>query len=285
MDYIFSLSSKSGHIICPNCKKKTLKPYINNATGLNAGDKYGRCERINSCTYDLRPKKDKNESWQKTEIKPIEVKPIEFIDSEIVQKTFNNFKENVFFMYLVKIFGRDKAFELQSTYNIGTARNGGTIFWQQDVNGLFRTGKVFYYQKNGRRNKYFGSWFIHTKIRADFNFQQCFFGLHLTNENKAVALCESEKTAIMMSVYEPDYIWVASGGSEMINLNRLVELKRLDIVCPDNLQTEKWLQKTKLFQNRKMDYTVDAAVNSGQLDAGSDILDLYLLKNQIMETK
>ncbi len=32
--------------------------------------------------------------------------------------------------------------------------------------------------------------------------------------NKMVALVESEKTAIIASVYFPDFIWIATGGSD-----------------------------------------------------------------------
>lgn len=180
-------------------------------------------------------------------------------------------------MYLVKLFGRETAYELQSLYNIGTAKKGGTIFWQQDLAGNFRTGKVMYYNENGKRDKTRFSSFVHKKIRDDFNFQQCFFGLHLADGSKPVALCESEKTAVLMSVFEPDFTWLATGGSEMINVTRLIELKRLDKVFADNGQFEKWAQKTRTF-NRQMDVTVDQAVERGELEPGVDILDLYLLK-------
>ena len=71
------------------------------------------------------------------------------MDKEIVEATFNQYKTNVFFMYLVKTFGVDVAYQLRDDYNIGTAKGGGTIFWQQDNKDRFRTGKVMYYNSNG----------------------------------------------------------------------------------------------------------------------------------------
>ena len=50
------------------------------------------------------------------------------MDKEIVESTFNQYKTNVFFMYLVKTFGVDVAYQLRDDYNIGTAKGGGTIF-------------------------------------------------------------------------------------------------------------------------------------------------------------
>jgi hypothetical protein len=200
---------------------------------------------------------------------------LDFVSKDLMQATFNEFKSNVFFMYLVKMFGIEKAYQLQEAYNIGTAKGGGTIFWQEDRKGNVRTGKVMYYHPNGKRIKERNSWFVHKKIKDDFNYRQCFFGLHLTTPDKPVALCESEKTAIIMSVFEPEYTWIASGGSEMLNDERLFELPRLDKVFADNGQFEKWERKTRAFEP-EMDISVDEAVNNGILKEGDDILDLYL---------
>ena len=279
MNYKYKLETGSKHIICPSCGKKTFKCYVNSDTGERVNpDKYGRCERISSCCYHEKPKtKEKPDIWKPITRKVVIQKDIEFINKSIVEATFSDFRSNVFFMYIVKTFGREMAFDLQAKYNIGTAKNGGTIFWQQDNELKFRTGKVMYYQPNGKRDKSRMSWFVHSKIRPDFNYRQCLFGLHLVDGTKPVALCESEKTAILMSVYQPEFIWVACGGSEMIKEpKRLAELKRLDKVFPDNGQFEKWEQQTKIF-SRQMDVSVDKAVANGILPAGSDILDLIQL--------
>ena len=80
-----------------------------------------------------------------------------------------------------------------------------------------------------------------------------------------------------MSIFMPEYTWVASGGSEMLNLQRLNELPRLDIVFPDNGQFDKWEWKTRIFTNRQMDLSVDRAVEDGLISEGDDILDLWLM--------
>lgn len=280
MDYRYSLKKGGKKLTCPSCGHKgEFVPYIDTTTNQVVDpERYGRCERINSCGYNEKPKlKEKPDIWKPIQKKVVIEKPIEFIPQSVVEATFNEFRSNVFFMYLVKTFGREVAFELQAKYNIGTATHGGTIFWQQDNEMKFRTGKVMYYQPNGKRDKNRMSWFVHSKIRPDFNYRQCLFGLHLIDGTKPVALCESEKTAILMSVYQPEFTWVACGGSEMLNVQRISELKRLDKVFPDNGQFEKWEQRTKMF-NRQMDVSVDRAVANGILPAGSDILDLIQLK-------
>ena len=276
--YKYSLMSGSKKFFCPNCKKKTFVPYV--VTGTNNivdSAKYGRCDRINSCRYSLYPKLGKDDITSSRYVPPApeEIKPLDFVDKNLMQATFNEFKNNIFFMYLVKLFGIEKAYQLQEAYNIGTAKGNGIIFWQEDRKGNVRTGKVMYYHPNGKRIKERNSWFVHKKIKDDFNYRQCFFGLHLTTPDKPVALCESEKTAIIMSVFEPEYTWIASGGSEMLNDERLFELPRLDKVFADNGQFEKWERKTRAFEP-EMDISVDEAVNNGILKEGDDILDLYL---------
>ncbi len=289
MKYKYELLKGSKHIVCPNCHHKTFKPYVLASDGKTIvdADRYGRCERINSCGYILYPKTDDsrlNEYVQREEFIPKKPKEPDFVPRGIVESTFNHFRENVFFRYLIRVFGQDTAYKLQDRYNIGTARNGGTIFWQQDKEGNFRTGKIMYYAENGHRLKNVSSWYVHKRINPDFNLVQVFFGEHLVTEDKPVALCESEKTAIMMSVFEPEFTWLASGGSEMLNNYRLSRLPRLDKVYPDNGQFVKWEMKTNHFPGRQMDVSVDKAVDNGLLEKGSDILDLYLLNQKTNET-
>ena len=277
-EYRYELRKGSKKDECPECKKKSFVPYLDKKDGKPAGERFGRCERINQCGYSNYPKPSKNDNYEPP-IKPYAPPlPIEYIPKELIEKTFHDFKSNVFFQYLVKTFGGEKAMELQAKYNIGTAKHGGTIFWQQDRLGRFRTGKVMYYQENGKRDKARHSWFTHSKIKPDFNFRQCFFGLHLVSKDHPVALCESEKTAVLMSVYMPEFIWIASGGSEMLNIQRLNELPRLDKVFADGGQFEKWEMKTRGFSGRQMDVSVDKAIREGKLPEGSDILDLIQLQ-------
>lgn len=289
--YKYELERGSKHIICPNCGKKTFKCYVDANTGERINPaKYGKCERISSCRYHLYPKLGNDDIYSSSYVPPApeKIKPLDFVDKDLVQATFNEFKSNVFFMYLVKLFGITKAYELQEIYNIGTAKNNGTIYWQQDKEGNFRTGKVMYYGANGKRLKDKNSWYIHRRIKEDFELQQVFFGEHLLSINeykdKPIALCESEKTAVIMSEFMPEYVWLASGGANMLNSFRLLRLHRLDKVFPDNGQFELWEQKTKIFNNRSMDISVDSAVRNGIIKEGADILDLWM-KEKVIKMK
>lgn len=276
-NFKWMLAAGSKHTICPACRKKTFKPYVSSADGKTPAnaDKYGRCERINSCGYIAYPHSEEGRAAPSPE-PPRPPKPPSFVPADIVKATFCAFETNIFFGYLVRLFGLEVASALQEKYNIGTAKGGGTIFWQQDKEGNFRTGKVFYYSSNGKRRKDRPSWFIHGKISPHFNLQQVFFGEHLTLGAERVALVESEKTAVIMSVFYPDTTWVAAGGAQMLNIERLSRLSRLDRVYPDEGQFDLWRSKTHLFLERAMDYSVEIAVKDGRLPSGADILDLEL---------
>jgi len=202
----------------------------------------------------------------------------------LVEATFKNFNRNPFFLYLRKIFNLDTAYELQSKYLFGTAKGGGTIFWQLDEEKKVRTGKVMYYNKDtGKRLKDRASWYVHRKIKEDFELKQVLFGEHLVTNDKPVYLAESEKTAIIMSGFYPEVTWIASGGANMLNSYRLNRLPRLDYVFADNGQFKLWERKSgAVFPDRQMDVSVDRAVNEGILKSGDDILDLELIKRGLV---
>ena len=85
-------------------------------------------------------------------------------------------------------------------YRIGTSSKwgGAAVFWQIDINGQVRTGKVMCYNaETGHRVKgpqAFVSW-AHSELKLhDFRLKQCLFGEHLLkNSSSPVMLVESEK--------------------------------------------------------------------------------------------
>src|SRR5690554_4635356 len=209
--YKYELQKGSKHILCPKCQKKTFKPYVRTGTDVIVDSKlFGRCERIQSCRYHRYP--DTNDDWTPPPFVYTPPKPTDYVPMEFVEATFRNFNRNPFFLYLRKIFNLDTAYELQNKYLFGTAKGGGTIFWQLDEEKKVRTGKVMYYNKDtGKRIKDRASWYVHRKIKEDFELKQVFFGEHLVSNDKPVYLVESEKTAIIMSGFYPENTWIASG--------------------------------------------------------------------------
>jgi hypothetical protein len=53
----------------------------------------------------------------------------------------------------VELSANEATHQAVERYHIGTAKNGGTIFWQIDVAGKIHTGKIIKYAADGHRRK------------------------------------------------------------------------------------------------------------------------------------
>jgi hypothetical protein len=219
-------------------------------------------------------------------------KEISFIDAEIFKASRNNYQYNNFVQYLLSIFGSAIVSELISRYHLGTSKywNGATVFWQIDTHGKIRTGKIMLYNPHtGKRIKEpFNhiNW-VHTALKQpDFNLQQCLFGEHLLRleKNKPVAIVESEKTAVISSVYFPNFIWLAVGSITNLNAEKCKVLAGRSVVLfPDLKAFDKWSAKAKELSNIT-NFVVSELLETSASDAdrenGFDLAD-YLLKYNV----
>ncbi len=188
---------------------------------------------------------------------------------QIDQNGFQISMSNKFVEYLIHYFGPEIASQLVSKYCIGSSKHrfkhkdypnyesqaGATIFWQKDINGKVRTGKIMLYNATtGKRVKepFSHISMVHSKLKLyEFEFRQCLFGEHLLNDkSKPVAIVESEKTAIIASVYFPQFIWLATGGLENLTYDKCKVLKgRKVILFPDLNGYDNWTRKAKEFSD------------------------------------
>lgn len=132
---------------------------------------------------------------------------------DIVRKTLVFTSKNAFATFLSKIFCEDTAKALFEKYHIGTTKDGRTIFYQSDIQGRCRGGKIIPYNpESGHRLK-------DDHFPPEWRLTQCLFGEHLLQDkvNANVALVESEKTAVICSLLLPEYIWLATGGKSQFN--------------------------------------------------------------------
>lgn len=180
-------------------------------------------------------------------------KPSSFIPADLLKQSLKGYENNNFTEYLASLFGKTVTSELISRYYIGTSKhwNGATVFWQIDTNGKIRTGKIMLYSPaNGKRIKkpFSHITWVHSAMKlSDFNLKQCFFGEHLLKGNqKPVAIVESEKTAIIASVYLPDFIWLAAGSSSNLKEAKFKVLQGREVILyPDLNCFEKWQEKAE----------------------------------------
>ena len=279
---------------CPSCEKsKKFTRYIDTHTNEYVGNVVGYCERINKCGYHYKPKQyfqDNNITTIKTFSVPTikkQPKP-SFFNVEVMNNSVMSKNSNHFINFLSKIWDRSKAEFLANKYNVGTSIhwNGATTFWQQDIKGNVRTGKIILYNaNNGKRiKKYHPAWEHKKRQLNNFNLKQCFFGEHLinTDRSKPIAICESEKSAIICSEFFPQFIWLATGGIHNLSRDKSKVLKGRNVILfPDvggyNLWNDKIPKLTSLATFKTSTLLEKNATEKERKD-GLDIAD-YLLRS------
>ncbi|WP_417237668.1 DUF6371 domain-containing protein [Bizionia sp.] len=185
-------------------------------------------------------------------------KNIQLIDFEIVNLCYNNPNENNLLLYLRHKYGNTKTEVVKKMYYIGTTKDSGTIFWNINRNTKAQKAKVSYYKPNGKRTKYFK-----VPYKNEDGYYSCLFGEHLLdipeNENKAVMLVESEKTAIVCAMYYPEYIWLAYGGITALTNNKIEVLTgRNVILIPDMSEKAVDIMNKKILEFEMLN--IDAKV-------------------------
>lgn len=228
MDHLYQFERPGSRHTCPNCGyRREFTRYVNVETGALLPDHVGRCNRRDKCGYHYSAKDYLQDN--KIGIRPVmtdrkpERRKASFLPWDLVAKSSVARGENYFTDWLGTMLPEETVSAVVNRYHIGTALKpwkGSVIFWQVDSSGNVRTGKVMLYNREtGKRVKkpidHF-SWIHALMIKAgklsDFNLQQCFFGEHLIAQGKRIAIVESEKTAILASVFFPGFTWIASGG-------------------------------------------------------------------------
>jgi len=112
--------------------------------------------------------------------------------------------------------------------------------------------------------------------KSEFKFKQCLFGLHLIDEDfdKIVAIVESKKTAIMMSILYPAYIWMATGSLSGLKEDMLKVIKHRKIMTfSDKGAFDKWDSKAE--ELRQLGYYIICSDFSelNYLVEGDDLVD------------
>lgn len=198
-----------------------------------------------------------------------------------------------FVRFLCDYFPRERIDEAMEHYALGATRDRKVIFWQMDVNGHVRTGKMMQYDPlTGKRlrNRHGSIDWVHSclkrrhRLPADFNLRQCYFGEHLLRRypERPVALVEGEKTAVIGSMIYRDFIWLAAG-----NLNGLTPEKsqvlrdRHLLLYPDAGCYDKWAAKMNRLREQlscRVDISelIERHASLHQHAAGYDLADYIL---------
>ena len=252
---------------CPNCNsKKSFARYIDLETNEYLADHVGRCNKIDSCNYHFKPKQyfevntdfKPDYSPQKIYIAP-KPKLMFTIPIEQLDATLTKYDNNNFALILLKLFGYNEAVKLLTLYEIGTSKKwkGANIFWQIDLNGIVKTGKIMLYdiETNKRVKQPYDhiSWVHKDTLTDTYELKQCFFGEHLINQfkSKPIAIVESEKSAIICTYFLPEYVWLSAGNINGLSIDKFKVLSgRKVVLFPDlGKANDIWQQKVNEFKN------------------------------------
>jgi hypothetical protein len=287
LPYLQKYKGKSTRYKCPSCgRTQSFTLYLDGNTHEPIHRTVGRCNREIKCGYHYIPKQyfDNNPSTsvetrhtsskipnikkQITPVQPTGTIPFHYlIDSLSPNSNFVSFLQHHFSVEQI-----NTVFE---NYLLGATKNKEVIFWQIDINGKIRTGKIMQYNPaTGKRIKHQSGaidW-VHNKLKKtkqlpeDFNLQQCFFGEHLLNtyQEKTVAIVESEKSACIASCVIPELIWLAAGSLNGLSTEKCKVFKNRNVILyPDLGAFEKWKLRAYEIQ---MEFNQDVFV--------SDLLEL-----------
>lgn len=256
--------------VCPECGHRSFVRYVDGLSGEYVGEAVGKCDRAEKCGYHLSPRDFFESCGAAVDYrvclprKAIVDKwhhcvPVSLVD-ESMMVVRNNFG-----VFARECFGWERWLAAMRLYRIGGVSwpEGGTVFWQIDYYGDVRTGKVMLYDyKTGRRvkdeNRRGRIGWMHSRLEVsggeDFRLKQCLFGEHLLREDdervergevfragdvevvgrRKVCVVEAEKTAVICSMFLPEFIWLATGGLYNLSRDRCRHLRGRDVILyPD----------------------------------------------------
>lgn len=212
--------------------------------------------------------------------------PPSYIKPEVLKASLKAYESNNLVQFLIQKFGAETVEKTISKYLVGTTRNGDAIFWQVDAKGHIRTGHIMKYDLTGHRLKDDPTTWAHTEMRLkDYKAKQCLYGEHLLRGNTMpAAVVESEKTAIISSIYFPDYVWVASAGAGGLSIEKMRVLQgRKVILFPDIQGFALWQKKVEELSpmlDIKVSDILERKATKEERTGKLDIAD-YLLKFKV----
>lgn len=313
MQHRYTLDKSTKKHLCPQCKEKRFTFYLDTTINKPLHEFVGRCDKENSCGYHYPPKdyfRDYPQAKYKSDFtahivvksQPENTAPgltekMTLFPFSYVEKSKSRSETNNFVSYLLTLFSFDKVKEAVNAYHVGTSNQwaGSTVFWQIDEHLQVRTGKVLLYNpKKGKRVKYnkiplidfIHKIMIRKELIKSFYLKQCLFGLHLAplHPLKTIAAVESEKTAVIMSLILPKYLWLSFGGvNNILQLNTPILQDRKIVVFPDAGTYDKLQPKILALQelgfNVHLSNLLENKATETEKEKGYDLADYAILNS------
>jgi hypothetical protein len=249
-----------------------------------------KCTNTRSQSTNKRPKRCYNTKPQPSFAVPpkMDLIPFKYVKESV------SYKSN-FVKFLCNHFPKENIKKVIENYGLGATSNGSVIFWQIDIKGNVRTGKIMQYNPDtGKRIKHKSgaiNWVHNILKRRDpnytnFNLDQCYFGEHLLKfyPNKTIAIVEAEKTAVIASMIFDNYNWLAAGNLNGLNIEKSKVLRDKHVILfPDAGCYQRWTKKSmqiksEVFCKIETSHLIENHATADQTTDGYDIAD-YIIES------
>ncbi len=299
MTYRFHLQKyrPGSKIACPACNRhRCFMRYVDEEGRVTFPEHVGRCDHQNSCGYHFTPKMffaenplvDGPSALRPKNVATSKVVLPSVMETALMEKSMTAYHLNPLFRFLAVVMGEDEVRRIFQLYNVGTSRawGGAAVFWQVDHKGRIRAGKVMGYDPTtGHRVKESTpqvAW-VHSLLKIPFDLKQCLFGEHFLRDAGAqqVVIVESEKSALIGAWKMPEYVWLATGGKDMLKPSQAL-LDRDVILIPDLGAEEIWRAKMPALKAVCRSVTISDYLSKiatdEQIKDGLDIADFILME-------
>jgi hypothetical protein len=287
--YIFL---KKGKIKCPSCGRRTFVPLVDTRTN-QIIEYLGKCDRYHNCGYKNYKIHDECvvEIPVQSDTDSFDVRESESanLDLEHVLNSMKYFslEDNDLLTFFANTFSREHAEYVKQKFLIGTSNRyaRAAVFWYISTPQscpMVHYGKIMKYDPvTGKRLKEAGAvGSVNRFIGDPRSVNPTLFGMHLahTDEDADIYVVESEKTAIIASLFYPQHIWMATGSLYNLRANRFFEIKDRNIyLIPDSGAFQEWSNRVRV-ELKSAKINIRDVWNIDRWPVGYDLADIIIEK-------
>lgn len=316
--YRYTLNSNK-KFDCPECgQSNRFVRYFDNKSGSYIDEKYGRCDREESCCYHLKPPVEYiNVTESKIKYKEPDLYDSDSLDSELYMVTYHylknfinptyckeNLSNNVFINTLSNRFGIEKVRKAYQMYRLGMGFNGSTIF-PYFFDDVLKSAKIIHFKNDLHRNKDISPLWLHsTKSftyldhitkKYDKILNNCY---PVENEDYQEYINDPESFS-KDCIIEPYHFCIPFFGWHIIEANKdkticLVESEKTAVICSIVFPNFIWLAsggknniqqyKFNYYNGRKWLIFPDLSRDNTTLNKWKESIDKIKMKYSMFET-
>jgi hypothetical protein len=187
--------------------------------------------------------------------------PVVSIEKSYLTQSLDKYLVSDFACYLKTLVDSvDRVVDVTSLYHLGVNCEHHVVYWYVDKDNVIRYGKIMAYGADGHRDHSFNPISIPKELSKkglfpkEYTIRQTLFGEHLIRHpqyaEKTIGIVESEKTAIICSLFLPSLLWMATGSMGNVQTDRMEAVKNRHVILypdtdPESLAFKKWDERAE----------------------------------------